>query len=65
MEINMKIDVEYTEDDLIAFVLQDLQRRFDGSLTEKDVKIEVITTENYRAKTWERGRFRARVQKST
>jgi hypothetical protein len=60
----MKIDIILTEQDLRHLVLEHLRTALgDIGLQEKDVKIEVMTKNNYRVKEWEQGAFRAHVEK--
>jgi hypothetical protein len=61
----MKLNIEYTEDDVKRLVLADINNKVDVDLKPIDVVFEVITKENYRAEQWEHGRFRARVTKTT
>lgn len=58
----MTLDIEITENELRDLVFAKLQSMLGAvALDPKDVKIEVKTTQNYRAKEWEAGQFRARV----
>ena len=59
----MKIDVEYTEEDVKQLVLTDIRKKLDADISVQDVTFEVVTTQNWRAKEWEQGRFRARITK--
>jgi hypothetical protein len=60
----MKIDIEIDENELRKMVIERLQRLMPSrNFNEKDVKIEVMTKNNYRVKEWENGAFRARVSK--
>jgi hypothetical protein len=61
----MKLNIEYTEDDVKRLVLADLNNKLDVDLKVTDVAFEVITKENWRAETWEAGKFRARITKTT
>jgi len=57
----MNIEIVLTELDLKALVITELARRLgEIPLETKDVKIEVKSSQNYRA-DWEVANFRARV----
>ncbi len=61
----MKIEIEIDEKTLARLVLDYVKSQLgDVDVKEDDIKIEVITKENYRADKWENGRFRARVNKT-
>lgn len=61
----MKIDIEIDEAKLTQLVIDYIASTL-GSVefSKEDVKIEVMTKNNYRVKEWENGRFRARIQKN-
>ena len=56
------ISVEIDEKTLTRLVIEHLNMLLTGELKPEDVTIEVKTKQNYRAE-WERGQFRARVEK--
>lgn len=58
----MKINVEIDEAELRRMVVARLQELLPSAvITQDDVKIEVMTKNNWRVKEWENGAFRARV----
>jgi hypothetical protein len=58
----MKFDVAYSKEDILKLIADDIADRFNVKFEPKDIKFEVITRENYRAKEWERGDFRAKIE---
>jgi hypothetical protein len=64
-EAGMKIDVEIDEAELRRLVVARLRELMpNAGINTEDVKIEVMTKNNYRVKEWENGAFRARVHKA-
>jgi hypothetical protein len=60
----MNIDIEITETELKQMIYKYFQEKLGTiNVNPDDIKIEVKTTQNYRAKEWESGAFRARVKK--
>lgn len=59
----MNIQLQITEDDLKRLVKEHLSNVLNVTLAESDIRIEVKTTQNYKAE-WEVGKFRATVIKS-
>lgn len=60
----MKIQIQITEKELRAMVLDRLRRELGEAgerLQEKDVHIETKSAQNYRAE-WETAAFRARIE---
>jgi hypothetical protein len=58
----VKVKVEYTKDDILRLIKNDLDSRFRNcSVQTKDIAFEVITKQNYRSAEWERGDFRGNV----
>lgn len=56
----MTINIELTEADVKQLVLKHLSTLLEFELTDKDVKIEVKSRQNYKSE-WEEAAFRARV----
>ena len=54
----MKIRIELTEKDLIKLVIQDLEATLSETFDEKNLKIEVKSSQNYKSE-WEQAVFRA------
>lgn len=59
------ITVELNEDDLKQLVAEELRRTLNAEITEKDIRFEVKTKQNWRAAEWETGAFRATINKRT
>lgn len=60
----MRIQIELTEKEVRELVLAHIREQFAAEeITPEDVKIEVKSTQNYRAE-WEPAAFRARVDKA-
>jgi hypothetical protein len=58
------LTIEVDEKKLVDLVLTYLRETLGQvDLKAEDVKIEVMTKNNYRVKEWEKGAFRARVEK--
>lgn len=60
----MKLQIEITEKDLRAMVLERIQKDLGDAgskLDESDVTIEVKSKQNWKSE-WERAEFRARVE---
>ena len=57
-EKQMKIRIEFTEKDLKRLIIQDLEGLLNDSYDEKNIKIEVKSSQNYKAE-WEQANFRA------
>ena len=58
----MKLVVELDEADLKRLVIAELSRLVEFDLEERDVTIEVKSTQNWKSE-WENAAFRARVNK--
>ena len=56
----MNLRIELTDDDMKLMVYNFIQNKLgEIELDKSKIRIEVITTQNYNAKEWEKGRFRA------
>lgn len=58
----MRIEIELTEIELRALVLEEIRKRLNAEVTESDIKIQVKTKTNYKSAEWEPGSFRAFVK---
>ena len=58
----MQLDIGLTETDLRQLVREHVQDKTGFVLDDKDIKIMVKTTQNYKAE-WEAGKFRATISK--
>ena len=62
----MKVKVEINTDELTRLVIQRIAHSFtgiDAEINAEDIKIEVRSKQNYRQQEWERGEFRATMEK--
>lgn len=60
----MKIEIEIDEAELRRMVVARLSELMPGAdINTEDVKIEVMSKQNYRVKEWENGAFRAKVSR--
>lgn len=59
----LTIKVEYTEKELAALVLKDLQENASYPIKEEDIRIEVKSKQNYRSE-WEKASYRAVIEKT-
>ncbi len=59
----MKIDVEYTQEDIKKLILADLRDKFDGEINEHLLTIQVKSKQNYKSE-WETADFKATYQKN-
>lgn len=57
----LKISVEIGEQTLKQLIIDYLKDKLNHDLTEKDVKIEVKSNQNYKSE-WEVAAFRARIE---
>lgn len=57
------VNIEIDEDTIKLLVLAHLSKLTNTDLSEKDVKIEVKSTQNYKSE-WETAKFRARIVKT-
>ncbi len=60
----MKIKVEVDTETLKRLAIEHIRSKFDVPIDEKDIVIEVRSKQNYRQKEWERGEFRAVLEKN-
>ncbi len=60
----MKIKVEVDTETLRQLVTGHIRSKFDVPINEQDIVIEVRSKQNYREKEWERGEFRAVLEKN-
>lgn len=59
----MKIRLELTQEDLVALVCQELERKFGSEFNKMFVRVEVKSKQNYKSE-WESADFRAIFEKS-
>ena len=60
----MKIDIEYTEQEMRKLLHADIEEKLNMPIDENDIKIELKSKQNYKSE-WESAAFRARVGKFT
>lgn len=60
----MKIKVEVDTETLRRLAIEHIQAKFDVPIDPNDIVIEVRSKQNYREKEWERGEFRALLEKN-
>ncbi len=60
----MKIKVEVDTATLKKLVVAHIQEHFEAPINPDDIIIEVMSKQNYRQKEWERGEFRAVLEKN-
>jgi len=58
----MKIDVEYTQEDIKKLILTDLKEKFGGEIDERQLTIQTKSKQNYKSE-WETAEFKATYQK--
>jgi len=60
----MKIDIEYTSEDIKKLILDDLEQKFDtAAIDPKLLSIQVKSKQNYKSE-WETAEFKGTYQKS-
>ena len=60
----MKIRVEVDTDTLKRLAIAHIRESFEAPIDESDIVIEVRSRQNYRQRDWEKGEFRAVLEKS-
>jgi hypothetical protein len=58
----LKLDIEYTDQDIKDLILKDLANKFDGEIDPKLLDIKVKSKQNYRSE-WESAAFKAAYHK--
>ena len=58
----MKINLTYTEKEIIGLIQDDIEKKIGQHINEKDIKILVQSKQNYREHTWEHGKLKCELE---
>lgn len=61
----MKIKVEIGDEELKGMLIAALERKVNTAVNKDDVKIQVMSKQNYRVQEWESGHIRATIEIDT
>lgn len=58
----MKINLSYTEKEIVRLIQRDIERKIGQRINEKDIKVLVQSKQNYREHTWEHGKLKCDLE---